>query len=329
MSEATKKFKFRCCATRAHGYFCCAVCLGIFHSSCLERDFRNHKKIGEHKVYCSEKCLLEKDSNCDQQLKDALNSIDILQQSKHTLVKQLAEGEINFSRQIEEKDDLISSLRVEIDRLSKEITSSQSHLARHRRKTQDFEDLALEQEQKMVETLNSKREEITKLRQEIQQLNSNNSALKDSIAVHLDRVNLLQKELDELNAINRSMIDSIRTLEAENNSGYEEIKRLRMGVSDKSISKPTPKPKCHSVTIQTEVSSFPPVQDMCSIAGGLPDSAEIDNRYGLSFIDGKNSSECKKRILILCDQRGYHLDHVLNRSLKNVCIQSIVKPHAV
>lgn len=326
MSEAPKKFKFKCCATKTHGYFCCAVCLGLYHTSCLERDFKGHTKINENKIYCSEKCLLEKDSNnSDGRLNDALGKMDLLLQSKHSLKRKLAKMEMELNAQLEGKDDLIASLTEEVDRLRQEILSSQAQFSKRRRNSLDFEKLALEQEQEMVEMLNEKQIEIVNLRKEIGELTSKNQSLENGIVNHLGRIKHLEKELEELNTINRKMIVSISTLEAENHSCYSEIKRLRIAVSDKfgSETEPSPRAVCHSVSIQTEPPVFVDINDGFSlnVTSKVPESS-VPNVQN-------NALDCRKKMLILCDQSGRGLVRVLREKLhKDYSVQCLIKPNA-
>ena len=75
------KFQLKCCK-KDFNYYCCVVCSGIFHPSCLNRDWKNHEKIEKHRIYCTKKCQ-EKDTEEE----DRLRNLDLINQKLKESIK--------------------------------------------------------------------------------------------------------------------------------------------------------------------------------------------------------------------------------------------------
>lgn len=105
---------------------------------------------------------------------------------------------------------------------------------------------------------------------------------------------------------------------------------------NQSLGEPVSRPNFQSVSIQTETTMdttlAPLTQDdhlnTEDSLRNLPYSGDIgDNHCGSNDY---NHLEFKHKILILSDQKGYNLNHLLNGLLKDsYCIQSILKPYAM
>lgn len=225
--ESKLKFPLKCCAAKTHGYWCCITCLGLFHPSCLDRDFKNHSMINGNRIYCSTECEQAGDaSRMDQVLRE-------LQQKNHALREKLFSSTEEFEFTLAEKEDLNVKLTRENEQLKQDMKLQEAQYIRHRQKWQDFEKETIEQEQKIAEELGNKRVIIADLRSKLQKNFNQKTSLDNALKTQLEMSEKLQKDLDELNIINRNMLVSIEALEAENKSCHLEMDRLRTVLEDR------------------------------------------------------------------------------------------------
>lgn len=82
-------FSFKCCKKKDFGNYICAVCLGIFHPSCLER--KSYSVVCGNKIHCSTDCAAQSEKH-EYQISEYLKEIDELKE-------QIKSKDITLNRQ--------------------------------------------------------------------------------------------------------------------------------------------------------------------------------------------------------------------------------------
>lgn len=309
------KFKFRCCANKAHSYYCCVTCSHLFHPSCLDRDFTNHIKLGDHKIYCSKGC--KRPPEKDDTLDPPFDELDRLQRENHLLRIQVTEKNNQLDLITSDKDEVIQGLEEQITEMKSEIKCLQSAIKRDRRKTQEFEDDVFQAEKEILGKLNMKSVEVGSLRDNIKSLKEERLALDLTLQSHKDKMSVLHRDIEDLTEINRAMITSIRALEAENSSYTNEIDVLKSQIASFSSGGGTQDLKRTAATT---------IQPMHSdhIQGQKQNVVQNQKKVKTTVDIPK-----KNKILILTDNFGKYMYNSLNFLLKNMfSIQVLCKPFA-
>ncbi|XP_050309631.1 uncharacterized protein LOC126745701 [Anthonomus grandis grandis] len=163
----------------------------------------------------------------------------------------------------------------------------------------------------MVEKLNNKREEVIKLRSEIDKLMLNEELLKISISDQKEKISLLQKDLEEANSICKKMITSIRLLEAENQSYSCEIPSLKndMEVFKASNSREEVIQDSSDIEFDTHCTLSTELDNPSSTKNlTVPDVKEF-------FVTSNPVNVCRKQVLVFGDQTARGVASRMTHSL--------------
>ena len=305
------KFNFKCCATKQFSYYFCVICNGVFHPSCLERDFKHHSKLEKHKILCAKECRNKFNENKDIQ-KKVLN-VDNLQKENYQLKCQLKEREQEIENLEVENNSTTKALHQTIAELKKEIKEKDAQYERERKLSKDFANEMMESdnknaemEKKYIESLNKKREEIKKLKIDITGYLKEKSTLEQEKRTHLDKENKLEKYINDLRETNKNMIEAIRVLEDDNNRYSNELEEMRTEMLARNL------------TVQKKMVSKGTTTD------NGPVIASQQCNFGVSetFVRQDHDKD-NVRVLLLCDEYGYRLSKWLR---DRVNLQAIVKP---
>lgn len=199
--------KFSCCGKKDFGNFCCIVCFGIFHPSCLERK-TSYIKISGIRIYCSSECqqkhLDEEDKTV--RLSDEIDRLKGGLAERDTYIRRLQRCSQDFEdsvRNVEEEYTVeIKNQKALIERLNKELKQTKERV------DQLLEDL----EQSMAH--------VSRLQEELQNLNMLKGDMLTSI--------------DALGRENESYVTTIGELRSELQrfkTPYEEnVERMEVSV---------------------------------------------------------------------------------------------------
>lgn len=275
---------------------------------CKNKDFNN---------YCCKACLsvyhdacLARRKNvsvieghiilCSKECSDGYRAVEdevvILQRNLEKLRRESGDRESEVVKLVQKYDTDMEELRVRVSDLLKEIDERDTYLEKLRRSRQDFEDQVLEQEQSMNLQIDKQRKLIGIVSREKDEISRLCEDLRLRLEESLARIRDLESQLREFNGVREEMIETIRVLTADNDVYSSEILRLKNSLSSGSR------------------------DDVC------PQSNQD------VMMSGKQRSESKKgarRILILCDEYGRHLDRSLKLKDESVLVETIIKPGAL
>ncbi|KAG5886874.1 hypothetical protein JTB14_024731 [Gonioctena quinquepunctata] len=162
--------RFMCCKNKKCGDLVCIMCYSVYHPSCLERE-TYFKKLGEVKIYCSEKCE-QNDSNKKCSLLD---------------------------EPVNDKDDVIRKMENEIKALKDDLEAKDMFLTRELRKSQSFMEDVIDVDSQFEGKIKEQKELITQLNKELKTVRQQNQRHFEK-AEDLEKRNMAMKyELDEAN----------------------------------------------------------------------------------------------------------------------------------
>ncbi|KAG5872863.1 hypothetical protein JTB14_025216 [Gonioctena quinquepunctata] len=236
-------------------------------------------KINKHKILCSTEC--------------------------HTL--------------LESNERIVSDLNDQVTALTGLLRDKDSVISTQKRRTQDFEDLALESEQELLTKFEESKSIIDGLQKKLQANKLEYDELLKEIARNEEYIQGLVKDKQGLDTLQGNMITAISTLETDNKSLQIELETLRDNTRPENQVNLVP--KCYrdasTLTDNSANQSIPVNQSI------PPHSVLISqSRPNNSF------SSSKRKMLLLTDDNGKHLCKALSNcnNMTNFIIESIHKP---
>lgn len=322
---------FKCCKNKEFNNYCCKVCYGIFHESCLTRK-KSVVVVGGHVILCSKECK-EIDTT-------HINDIKILEESLENAKKENSIKERTFEEISKKYDIDMEEMRKCIEDLSKEIREKDSYIKRLKRNTQDFEDQVFEQEQNMNLQIKEQRDLISGLIREKNELFHINEDLKVKLEENTEQQKIIENQLEEFNNIKKDMISTIQTLTADNDTYASEVLQLRNKLYGESryntdVQTESSDAKMDQEKNRKSKSGFETIQHVGrerqdkdymqthTNAGVTKGNLTTDNTT-----DNDNIFKKTRRLMILSDEYGRYLDYFIKRKDRTVQTETIIKPGA-
>lgn len=244
--------------------------------------------------------------------KVALPDVDCLSKKYVQLQAELSRKDNYIDTLENDFEDLKSTLKQEIGRLSHENKLKDDHIKRLERRTSTLDDEILQAEETLEKIIKNQKHEITKLSSEILNLSKLNSDLSEKIIVHLKEINSLKDELVKLEYNNNQLHDEVSSLTTDNNKFIQEL-----------IATNSTKRK------EKVVSADVCVQANMSYKSIKKESPKIIPKSIMNC-----NKKTNKRVLLVCEQMGRGLDVKLRQELQaslktSYNVQCIIKPFAL
>lgn len=110
---------FKCCRNKELKIYCCKVCLGIFHESCVARK-KDATILKGHIIYCSKQCQCE-DEDKEKQMDNDTEKLESLLNEKENKIEEVEE-------KLKKETELKESHIEEINRLKKENAENNNYI---------------------------------------------------------------------------------------------------------------------------------------------------------------------------------------------------------
>lgn len=200
--------------------------------------------------------------------------------------------------------------QIELQKLTAEVRDKTSHIARLKRRTQDFEDSALEVERELEDKIKKQSEELLSLNKNIVGLLSRNSDASKHIKDLEERNEDMVKKLQDLNKLQSNLLTSIDTLEKERDCYLNELKACKLecfnmqeglhrGKSDKET-------QCHSGSFVEDASNktVPP-------GPSSPENFRTSKILFLSDEQGRNMANPLRSHISRVSNKNFKLEHII------------------
>ncbi|XP_074033082.1 uncharacterized protein [Leptinotarsa decemlineata] len=219
----------------------------------------------------------------------------------------------------ESNEGIVSDLNDQITSLTGLLKEKDSVISRLRRRTQDFEDMALESEQELLTKLEESKSIIDDLQKKLQAIKLDYDELLKVIARNEEYIQSLVKDKQELDTLQRNMLSAFSTLEADNKCLQSELQTLRDNTEPENQVNSVP--KCYR-----DASTFNDNSANQSIP--LNQSIPIHSVLTSQLRPNNSFSSSKRKMLLLSDDNGKHLCKALSncKNLTKFIIESIHKP---
>lgn len=159
------------------------------------------------------------------------------------------------------------------------------------------------------DTIDRQSEKIDLLNQRIDELLDRNHEMSEQILKFENTTKTLENDLQELQLLREEMMTSIKVLTADNEVYVQELKSTK-----------------HELFILNEKADFYPTDINTS---SIPNDKNKPNPVKVTTSVNKiNINEDCRNILILSDQFGFNLGSHIKNNLKNINVQTFVKPNA-
>ncbi|CAG9765784.1 unnamed protein product [Ceutorhynchus assimilis] len=207
-------------------------------------------------------------------------------------------------------DEMEHRFQIELQRLSTEVNDKTSHIARLKRRTQDFEDSAFEAERELEYRMKKQSDEILSLNKNIVGLLGKNSDAIKNIKDLEDKNEDMVKKLQDLKKLHSELLTSIDSLEKERDYYLNDLKACKLDCFN--IQTGLHREKSHKET-QCYSSTF--VED-APIETVPPDSS-APQVYGT------------RKILFLSDEQNRYMANPLRSELSKVSNKKLKIEHII
>lgn len=204
--------KFKCCKTKVFNNYICVKCLNVFHNSCFNR-MKDTKKLENHKIYCSTTC--EEEYSYTIRLEGEINRLKQSLACKDGIIEKMEA----------EKTLLTSEAAERLNEMESEIKKKDNFYKLQIKSHKDFEDSALEMEQKLLIELKTSTNTVIHLQKRLNMISNENKILEEKIKKLEKNTTEIERQLMEMIGINRDMVSTIEIMEHEKEVAMVEKKK--------------------------------------------------------------------------------------------------------
>lgn len=286
------KSQFKCCKSKIFNNFCCKVCYGIFHDSCIARR-KGVVSLEGHVIICSRECAEKHSTNNSEA--NIPSNLNLNNSEKCVNGRTLKEHECdleNLNKYIEElsiesdeKDIYIKSLLKIVENFQMQIDELTGSI-----------NFKFENQRSLITDLNKENNEILTV----------NELLKSNLEDSLMQVRNFEERLSEFHKVKEDMIQTIKMLTEDNGIYASELFHL--------------KNKLTSEVTDCVNNPFYKASDVLEEKHTKVDPGKINALVGNG----------RRKMLILSDEYGRHLDSLIKKcGISSLQTETIIKPGAL
>lgn len=289
--------QFKCCKTKNFNNFCCKVCFGIFHDSCISRR-KGVVFVEGHLILCSKECMerLTKNEEVNKLSVRKLNSGKEIYEKKDEALEELKK----------KYEDDLKSLNKYTEELSLDNDNKDFYIKSLLKTIQDFEIQTNEHKQSITLRFDSQKKLINNLNKERNEILKVNEVMKVNLEDSLSQVRIFEERLKEFNEIRKDMLQTIKTLTEDNKVYASEVFKLKNKLA---------------------ITRTDAIEDTCSNSNNssINKVTNVDPNKTNSKAEGIS----RRKIMILSDEYGRYLDSFIKNKCNSVTTETIIKPGAL